>query len=229
MDSYMKTISLRVPQRGTSFWLDLEEVPPTAATLWQFKGSRYKSGQYCDIEVGSVVLKVSPASFKHSARYIVCILLPEGEWFEARECSPPGCAQLLRDYLRTWLTLSPECRVVRAAEETIGLITKEIELYLDKDEEHTLEDAFVHNRLTKIDSYAEVSAAAAVGDAIIDETTVFDAFQRWLEAMASISELPPDEMYYMLVRGAQRANSPHVDYLRRFNRIIKFQDENTDE
>lgn len=222
----MDDVSLRVPRGGTHFWLDVESIPITAVDLRQYVGMRYKSGTVCNLEVGAVVLKVRGPSFKSRPRYTVSILLPHGKWYDARDCSPPGCAQILKEYVRTWLTLSPECRIVRGAEEITANIQTEIDEYLDEDSSRSIDDGFVYTRLIQIDELANMTAVFSSPPSIINETTVFDAFQRWLEAMASMSELPPEQLYEMLIRGAQRVKTPHVNYLKRFNRAVKFQKDN---
>jgi|TARA_B100000809_G_C15123798_1_gene525359 hypothetical protein len=222
----MDDVSLRVPRGGTHFWLDVKDIPVTAVHLSQYVGERYKSGTVCTLEVGAVVLKVQGPSFNNKPRYTVSILLPHGKWYDARDCAPPGCAQLLREYIRTWLTLSPECRIVRGAEEMTAKIQAEIDEYLDEDPSRSVDDGFAYTRLIRMDELASMSATFSSPPRIIDEITVFDAFQRWLEAMSSMSEIPPEQLYEMLIRGAQRAKTPHVNYLKRFNRAVKFQKDN---
>jgi len=195
-----------------------------ATSLMQYEGPRYKAGQTFTIEVGSVVLKAHTASFKRQKSfYEVCILLPDGEWYTALDCTPPNCGQQLRERIRTWLALSRESRVIRAVSEMVEQLNQEIDDYLDKGEACTLEDSFVYNRLTEIDTLSSM-AVAATGNKIVNDDLIFDEFQRWLEALAARTEIAPEKLYSMLIRGAQKAKAPHGNYLKKFNRAIRFQD-----
>jgi len=102
-------------------------------------------------------------------------------------------------------------------------LNQEIDAYLDRGPACTLEDSFVHNLLTEIDTLSNM-AAVATGKQIVNEEAIFEEFQRWLEAIAVRTRIEPEKLYSMLIRGAQRAKTPHVDYLKRFNRAIRFQD-----
>lgn len=194
-----------------------------ATSLKQYDGPRYKAGESCSISAGGVVLKAYSASFKRKAFYNVCVLLPDGEWYEAIDCTPPNCGQQLRERIRTWLTLSKESRVIRAVSEIVEGINTEIDVYLDKGPLNTLEDSYVYTRLMKIDELSNL-AVSATGNKIVNEDVIFEEFQRWLEALAARTEIEPERLYSMLIRGAQRANTPHVTYLKKFNRAIRFQD-----
>jgi hypothetical protein len=219
----METLTLTVPKRGTSFWMEVQEVSPIATSLKQYKGPRYDAGKSCDIPVGSVVLKAKNASFKHKPLYVVCVLLPDGTWHEALDCTPPNCGQQLRERIRTWLVMSAESRVIRAVSEISDVLNNEIDTHLDEDELHTLDDSFVYLRLTQIDAMATM-AVASTGNKLVNDELIFDEFQRWLEAVAARTELSPETIHSMLVRGAQRSKTPHVNYLKKFNRAIRFQD-----
>jgi hypothetical protein len=201
----------------------VEEVGPTAISLKQYIGPRRQPGETFKLPGGSVVLKAHTGSFDKKATYVVCVLLPNGEWHTAADCAPPNCGQLLRDRTRTWLSLSLESRVIRAISELIEELNLEVDVYLDHDTAHTLEDDFVCAQLEKIEELANL-AATSTGKQIINEETIFEEFQRWLEAIAVRTLIEPEKLYNMLIRGAQRAKTPHVDYLKRFNRAIRFQD-----
>lgn len=219
----METLTLKVPKRGVSFWMEVQEVSPMATSLKQYEGPRYDAGKTCDIPVGSVVIKSNTASFKNKLLYVVCILLPDGSWHEAIDCTPPNCGQQLRERIRTWLAMSAESRVIRAVSEVSEVLNTEIDDYLDESELNTLDDSFVYLRLTRIDVMATM-AVTATGHKLVNDESIFDEFQRWLEAVAARTELDPEKIYSMLVRGAQRSKTPHVNYLKKFNRAIRFQD-----
>ena len=209
----METLTLKVPKRGVSFWMEVQEVSPMATSLKQYEGPRYDAGKTCDIPVGSIVIQSNAASFKHKPLYVVCILLPDGSWHEAIDCTPPNCGQQLRERTRTWLAMSEESRVIRAVSEISEVLNTEIDDYLDESE----------LRLTRIDVLATM-AVTATGHKLVNDESIFDEFQRWLEAVAARTELDPEKIYSMLVRGAQRSKTPHVNYLKKFNRAIRFQD-----
>jgi hypothetical protein len=105
----------------------------------------------------------------------------------------------------------------------IEALNQKVDVYLDQDPSHTLEDTFVCGQLEKIEELANL-ASTATGKQIVNEETIFEEFQRWLEAVAVRTLIEPEKLYNMLIRGAQRAKTPHVDYLKKFNRAIRFQD-----
>ena len=102
-------------------------------------------------------------------------------------------------------------------------LNQQVDVYLDQDPSHTLEDDFACSQLEQIEALANL-AATATGKQIVNEESIFEEFQRWLEAIAVRTLIEPEKLYSMLIRGAQRAKTPHVDYLKRFNRAIRFQD-----
>lgn len=220
----METLTLTVPRRGISFWLDVKEVGPSVVSFKQYVGPRFTADQECNIQVGAIVLKAWSASFNLGCiKYTVCTLLPNGEWHEIIDCVPPKCGQLLRERIRTWLTLSLESRVIRAVSEIIDELNKEIDEYLNEDTSHNMEDPFVYTRHTQSDELIDMSTAAT-GKKIVNVEELFDEFQQWLEAVSRRTGRPPSEVYDMLIQGAQRTKVPHVNYLKKFNRAIRFQD-----
>jgi hypothetical protein len=203
--------------------MEVQEVGPMATSLKQYKGPRYQPGDNCDIPVGAVVLRMNTASFKHNALCVISILMPDGTWHDAIDCTPPQCGQQLRDRTRTWLATTAESRVIRAMAEQIERYNVEIDNYLEEDDNHTLDDSFVFGRLRLIDTVSDI-AVTATGNKLITEESIFTEFERWLEALAARSDLEPETIYNMLIRGARRSTVPHVTYLQRFNRTIRFQD-----
>jgi hypothetical protein len=214
-------------RNDAKFWLVVESVAPTAVSFKQYVGPLYFPGDSYRFVEGDIVVKYNNPSFSKKSLVVVTVAMENFTWYTARVCTGESCPMILREYIRGWVALSRECRIIRAAHEWVHKIQDEIDSYLDREPiVHSPDDEYVYSRMVQIDQLGRAMAEASAPPNLINEETVFEAFQRWLESLSTMSEVPPDELYGMLIRGAQKttAREHHVPYLKKFARALHFKD-----
>jgi hypothetical protein len=218
-------------RNDAKFWLVVESVSPTAVHFSDYDGPRHLTGDAYKVMEGDIVIKCDRASFSKKSLVIVTVAMAGLKWYTARVCAGDDCGVILREYVRSWLALSRECRIIRAAAEWEHKIQIEINDYLDEEPIlHTIDDEFVYSRMVKIEQLSREMAEASAPPNLINEDTIFEAFQRWLESLSTMSDVPPHDLYGMLIRGAQQtsAQAHHVDYLKKFTRALHFKDDDNE-
>jgi len=229
----MEKVRVNIPRRGHETWLLVTSVPPGSFshTIQQWVGRWLHPGRQERIPVGSVIARRKMA---HMNKHVLEILiqLPDGQRYEGRQAiGQYDAPAILREYVRGWLLLSPECRVIRACGEWADRIQARIDEMEDQEsssviaEPSYMDSPAFQDKLGLIDQLDRMSAQAALAPDTVTEASLLQAFERWLEATATISSMTPERICALLNHAVQR----HADctdkqtgtYLKRFTRALR--------
>jgi hypothetical protein len=223
----MENVSVTVP-KSTFCWV-VTHVPANARRVndYVFDDPAAIPGTVEEWKPGTCLLTQTNSQSARQIETNVLILLPTADWHNARTCMGKDWTYLLRDYIRSWLLLSPECRVMRAINETIvDLQDSLVELEQQIFPEPITDDPRVERLHAEILTWERTFADISLGSAT--NTTperITAAFHRWVETISASTGLEPSEISVMLTRGIQNKSAPvNVDsvYTREFSRALRF-------
>lgn len=192
----------------------------TAKATGQKKGGLITPGLVVPLPPGIVLLSQSEHRSLSQTVTNFQILLPNGQWYKAYECTgKSGWAYILRPSIRSWLSLSPVARILRAINEmTIALDREFSERMRGRSVDNLAEeDLSVLNQITNLERMATNVSLSPSEELTTAELTA--AFHKWLEAMASTTGREPEELKLLLTKGLQQES---VDEPKTLGRALRF-------
>jgi hypothetical protein len=173
----MNTLTLKVPETGTSFWLEVSDVGPNGLSNMPFRGTHYYPAEQCQIEVGSVFIKAQSTPDDKLLNYNLEILQQDGSWY-AVLCQPSKNGwQHLRELTRKWLAMSPVTRMMQACADSNEMLIEETRTHLHVEPPTDEDRAIVADNLFQL-TQAFDRLFSAIDDEGLSENELIKEFQR---------------------------------------------------